>query len=301
MKIKDILKKCGGKFIGKEDYEVEKLSPLNQADEKSIVFYRGDRKEDIENSKAGLIIAKIEVENKNLIITDNPEDYWNCIINNFFPHLKVDYREGNYFKGENTTIGKGTKIGWGSYIGDNVKIGENCLIYPGVKIMDRVYIGNHVVIHSGVVIGSPGFGFFKKEGKFVRREQIGSVIIEDNVEIGANTVIDRGSVEDTIIGENTKIDALCMIGHGVKIGKNCIIVGQTAIAGSTRIGNNVLISGQVSIIDHLEICDNVVLLADTGVYKSINEPGVYAGKPARKREEYWRAIARLYREAKTKK
>jgi UDP-3-O-[3-hydroxymyristoyl] glucosamine N-acyltransferase len=150
-----------------------------------------------------------------------------------------------------------------------------------VVIRERCILGNRVTIHSGSVIGSDGFGYEMFEGRHVKIEQVGIVQIEDDVEIGSCTTIDRARFGRTLIGEGTKIDNLVQIGHNCVLGKHCIIVSQTGISGSTRIGNHVTMGGQVGVAGHLVIGDKVMLLAKSGVTKSIPEPGAYTGYPAK--------------------
>jgi UDP-3-O-[3-hydroxymyristoyl] glucosamine N-acyltransferase len=182
--------------------------------------------------------------------------------------------------GKNTKIGKNTCIGNNVNIGENVSIGENVKIYSSAIIFDNTVIGNNVIIYQASVIGSEGFGYIGTESGHLKIRQVGNVIIEDNVEIGANTCIDRATIRSTIIGKGTKIDNLVQVGHNTKIGENCIIVSEAGIAGSCKIGDNVLIGGQVGIADHSFIPSSTVLAAKTGVIGSLKKKGVYAGYPA---------------------
>lgn len=182
-------------------------------------------------------------------------------------------------------IGKKTVLFQQVYVGENSIIGENCVIYPGVLIRENVVIKNSVIIHPGCVIGADGFGYKETPKGRLKIPHLGGVIIEDEVEIGANTTIDRAKLGNTIIGRGTKIDNLVLIGHNVIIGENCIIVGQVGIAGSTEIGNNVIIAGQVGIIDHLKIGNNVKIGAKSGVSKSVRDNEIIWGYPAREIEK----------------
>ncbi len=184
--------------------------------------------------------------------------------------------------GENAIIANGAKIFSGAYIGNDVIVGENTIIYPGVKIYHRCIIGKNVVIHAGTVIGGDGFGFAPQaDGSFKKVPQIGNVIIEDNVEIGSNTTIDRATMGSTLIKEGAKLDNLLQIAHNVEIGNNSIIAAQAGISGSTKIGNNVMIGGQVGIVGHLQIADGSKINAQSGVSKSIKKPNtVVTGSPA---------------------
>jgi UDP-3-O-[3-hydroxymyristoyl] glucosamine N-acyltransferase len=188
------------------------------------------------------------------------------------------------FIGENVEIGNNIKIYPHVYIGDNTKVGDNTILYSGVKIYSDNVIGKDCVFHSGVVIGADGFGFAPQtESNYIKVAQIGNVIIEDEVEVGANTTIDRATLGSTIIRKGVKLDNLIQIGHNVEIGENTVIVAQTGIAGSTKIGKNCIIAGQVGIVGHLKIADNVTIGAQSGVTKSLEEVGgIYLGSPVDK-------------------
>jgi UDP-3-O-[3-hydroxymyristoyl] glucosamine N-acyltransferase len=179
------------------------------------------------------------------------------------------------YLGENATLGDDTKIFPNSYIGDNVTIGNNTIIHPGVKIYNDCRIGNDVIIHAGTVIGSDGFGFAPQtDGSYKKIPQIGNVVIEDNVEIGANTTIDRATVGSTIIRSGAKLDNLIQVAHNVEIGRSTAIAAQVGISGSTKIGNGVIIAGQAGLGGHISIADNVKIGGQSGVNRSIKTPGV---------------------------
>ena len=184
--------------------------------------------------------------------------------------------------GENAVVANGTKIFPNVYIGNQVKVGENSILHPGVKIYNDCIIGNNVTIHAGTIIGGDGFGFAPQpDGSFRKVPQIGNVIIEDGVEIGANTTIDRATIGSTLIKAGAKLDNLLQIAHNVEIGNNSVIAAQTGISGSTKIGNNVMIGGQVGIVGHLQIADGSRINAQSGVSKSIKTPNsAVTGSPA---------------------
>ncbi|MCD6287767.1 MAG: UDP-3-O-(3-hydroxymyristoyl)glucosamine N-acyltransferase, partial [Candidatus Hydrogenedentes bacterium] len=179
-----------------------------------------------------------------------------------------------------SVVGDNTIIYPQSYIGNSSLIGANVIIYPNVTIRSRVRIGDRVIIHSGTCIGADGFGFAPMKDVHHKVPQIGTVIIEDDVEIGANVTIDRATFHATVVGKGTKIDNLVQIAHNVIIGKNCIIVSQTGISGSTKLGDNVRIGGQVGIIGHITIGDDVAIGARSGVSKSCEPRTFYFGVPA---------------------
>lgn len=183
--------------------------------------------------------------------------------------------------GEDASIGDNVKLYPGVYIGDEVVIGNNCVMHPGVKIYNDCVIGNNVIIHAGTVVGGDGFGFAPlANGKYKKVPQIGNVVIEDNVEIGANTTIDRATLGSTIIKEGTKLDNLIQIAHNVEIGNDTVIAAQAGVSGSTKIGNNVMIGGQAGIVGHLQIADGARINAQSGVSKSIKKKGAVTGSPA---------------------
>jgi UDP-3-O-[3-hydroxymyristoyl] glucosamine N-acyltransferase len=189
--------------------------------------------------------------------------------------------------GEHASIGAGTRILTGAIIGAHVKIGRNCSVGAQVSILCS-YVGNDVIIHNGARIGQDGFGYAPGPAGFEKIVQIGRVIIQDRVEIGANTTIDRGAMDDTIVGEGTKIDNCVMIGHNVQIGRHCGIVAGVGIAGSTRIGNGVLIGGKVGITGHVTIGDGAQLAGMTGVATDLPAGGKYGGIPARPMKDFLR-------------
>jgi UDP-3-O-[3-hydroxymyristoyl] glucosamine N-acyltransferase len=194
----------------------------------------------------------------------------------------------NVSVGEFTVIGKNVVIGSNSvihpqvFIGDNVTIGEHLLVYPGVRIYHGCEIGNHCTLHSGVVVGSDGFGFAPVSGNnYQKIPQLGNVILEDNVEIGSNTTIDRATLGSTIIRRGVKLDNLIQVGHNAEIGENTVVAAQSGISGSTKIGKNCMIGGQVGIVGHITIADNVKIGAGSGIEASITQEGaMMLGAPA---------------------
>ncbi len=189
---------------------------------------------------------------------------------------------------ESGRIGARTQIGEMTMIARDVDIGEGCLIYPGVKIYHEVKIGKKCILHSGCVIGSDGLGFVPTDAGFEKFPQRGSVVLEDDVEVGANTTIDRGSIENTIIGRGTKLDNLIHIAHNVIVGESCIMAAQTGIAGSTSIGSRVSVGGQVGIADHCMIEDGAILGGQAGIPtgKRIRANTFVWGTPARPMDEF---------------
>lgn len=186
------------------------------------------------------------------------------------------------YLGENVVIGKGSKIFPGVFLGNNVVVGDNTILHAGVKIYHECVIGSQVIIHAGTVIGSDGFGFAPQaDGTLKKVPQIGNVVIENGVEIGANTTIDRATIGSTIIRAGAKLDNLLQIAHNVEIGSNSVIAAQAGISGSTKIGRNVMIGGQAGIVGHIQIADGSKINAQSGVSKSIKTPNsAVTGSPA---------------------
>lgn len=204
------------------------------------------------------------------------------------------------YVGRHAEVGDYTKIYENVYVGDDVKIGSHCIIYPGVRIYPGCVIGNNVILHANAVIGADGFGFAPLEdGTWKKIEHTGNVIIEDDVEIGANTCVDKSQMGSTIVRKGVKIDNLCQIAHNVEVGQNTVMAAQTGIAGSTKIGEHCIIAGQVGIAGHITIADNTTLGAQAGVLGAIKEEGkVFMGSPAIPHREYLRAYAMFRKSAK---
>ena len=197
------------------------------------------------------------------------------------------------YVGRNTTVGSYTKIYENVYIGDNVKIGQYCIIYPGARIYPGMEIGNNVIIHANAVIGADGFGYAPLEdGTWKKIEHTGNVIIEDDVEIGANACVDKSQMGSTIIRKGAKIDDLCMIAHNVEVGRNTVMASMTGIAGSTKIGEHCIFAGQVGVAGHLTIADNTTIAAQSGIMGSIKTSGqTLMGSPAISYRQYLRSYA----------
>ena len=182
--------------------------------------------------------------------------------------------------GKNVQIGEGVQIYPHTYIGDNVRIGNNTILYSGVKIYYNCQVGNDCILHAGVVVGSDGFGF-EPDAKGINQKlpQIGNVIIEDDVEIGANTTLDRAMMGSTIVRRNAKIDNLVQVAHNVEVGESTFLCSQVGIAGSSKIGSHCILAGQVGVAGHLEITDNCVFGAQSGIPSNVHKPGMYQGSP----------------------
>ncbi|RLA08097.1 MAG: UDP-3-O-(3-hydroxymyristoyl)glucosamine N-acyltransferase [Gammaproteobacteria bacterium] len=297
----DICKILSLDFVGDGNIKLKCLLPIDRAYEKSITFVSEKKHiKKIFNTKAGVIIINpkwlIKKIDKNFIYSDdpyltfarvqqlfNPQPEANGIIHpscTIGENCKIDKKTQI---GAGTVIAKDIKIGKNSIIGSNTSIGErvsigkNCLFYDNVAIYHNCVIGDNVIIHAGTVIGADGFGYArdKKNNQWVKIPQVGRVVINNNVEIGSNTTIDRGALDDTIIGAGVILDNQIQIGHNVVIGEQTAIAGCTGIAGSTIIGKNCAIGGAVEIVGHINITDNVILYAGCRVTGSIKKAGIY--------------------------
>ena len=196
--------------------------------------------------------------------------------------------------GRNVRLGAGVQIYPNAYIGDNVTVGEGTILYAGVKVYANCQVGAHCILHAGVVIGSDGFGFEPDaQGVNQKIPQIGNVIIEDDVELGANTTVDRAMMGSTIVRKNAKVDNLVQIAHNVEVGQSTFLCAQVGIAGSTKVGQHCILSGQVGAAGHIEIADNCVFGAQSGIPGNVRKPGVYMGYPAIDAGIWRRAVVRF--------
>lgn len=298
-KIDDIVTLLNAEYRGEKIEEISKLSSFFHADEKSLTFAADEKFiKNLEKTEAKVIIVPdidlpLNIGKSYIIVRENPRIIMPKLLNFFKRPLKTFEKmiEDSAKIGKNCNIAQNVYIGHDVEIGNNVtiypnsticegvKIGSNTIIYSNVSIREFVEIGEKCVIQPGAVIGSDGFGFIKVNGNNQKIDQIGSVVIEDNVEIGANTTIDRGAIGDTIIRKYTKIDNLVQIAHNDVIGENCLIISQVGIAGSTTVGNNVTLAGQVGVSGHITIGDNVVVGAKSGVSGNVEPNQILSGYP----------------------
>ncbi len=243
-------------------------------------------------SAASFIIINKKVEvpaGKSLLVTSDPFEAYLTIVDHFRP-----FRASHKTISDSAIIGTGTIIMPGAFIGNNVTIGNNCVIHPNVTIMDHCIIGNGVIIQAGTVIGSDAFYYNRKTNRDVHYKKMtscGRVVIEDEVEIGANCTIDRGVTHDTVIGRGTKFDNMIHIGHDTVIGKNCLFAAYVVVAGCTVIRDGVIAWGQVAINKTLTIGENAVLLARTGVSSDLEGNKTYWGAPAQEARAAWKEMA----------
>ncbi len=268
------------------DIIIHDVAPLDRAGEGDITFLQNPKYlESLKTTKAtACIISPKHLEkapnNLAFIVSENPYYTYAKIAEKFYHKDNLFFSISEFAYVDATAdIGSLTVVQPNSFIGPNCIIGKNCVIHSNVTITNAI-IGDNVIIHSGARIGQDGFGYAFHNGRHHKVQQLGRVIIENNVEIGANTTIDRGAGPDTIIGEGAKIDNLVQIGHNCKIGKHCVIVSQVGISGSTEIGDYTVIAGQAGIAGHLKIGSKVQVAAKAGVMRDIEDGGVVGGYPA---------------------
>ena len=306
----------GGSVLGDPAVEITGATNIAEATEQHITFAVAQHLAKAEGSKAGAVIVPENVTqfSKPAICVDNPRAAFAKLLKLFYTSPAVERTihpsaivgqnvlignnvaiMPNAVISSNCAIGDNTIIYPNTYLAEGVKIGSDCLIYPNVTIREYSVVGNNVIIHSGAVLGSDGFGFVTIEGRHHKVPQVGNIIIEDDVEIGANTAIDRATTGSTIIKRGTKVDNLVHLAHNVTIGEDCLIVAQTGIAGSVVVGNNVTFAGQSGSAGHLKIGDNCVFAARAAAISDVPANSFYAGFPARPHKEWLRVEAALYK------
>ncbi len=313
--VADIAKLVAGEIVGDGSFCVTGLNGIREAHDGDLTFVANAKYEALlaqSKASAAIVGPDVQCPSKHLIRVANPSHAFTLVLNHLLPDPRLRHPQGIHATaiihptvklGENVgigayvvieegvQIGKGSVVYAGSYIGHNSRIGENCLIYPQVMIRDAIAIQDRVIIHSGTVIGSDGFGYVTVNGRHEKIPQIGTVIIESDVEIGANVTIDRARFDKTVIGEGTKIDNLVHIAHNVIVGKHCLIVAQVGVSGSSTLGNYVILAGQVGVVGHLTIGDGAIVTAQSGVSKSVKAGEQVFGSPAQPIKDAFRTNA----------
>jgi UDP-3-O-[3-hydroxymyristoyl] glucosamine N-acyltransferase len=302
-----------GRLCGDGEITITGVGHLEDANPGEITFADGPRVQsmaDISRASALIVPPDVEVRDKPFIVTEDPRLAFSKVLELFAPDLRPEtgvHRSAvigeNVFLGEGVSVGANSYVGDGAIIGDNTvihplayvgpeaSIGSDCAVHPQAYVGPRVQMGDRVVIHAGAAVGADGFGYLQTEQGHRKIPQIGTVILEDDVEVGANSTIDRATVSVTRIGAGTKIDDQVHVAHNVVLGRNCLLCGQVGIAGSTTIGDNVVMGGQAGVNDHVRVGSNVVLAARSSVFGDIDEPGIYSGYPAGPHQKQLRIIA----------
>jgi len=313
LSLAEIAQIVAGSLEGNGSVKIHHVAKIEEAGAGEITFISNPKYArfiETTNASAVLVGKDFPTTEKTVIRTENPYVAFLKILRLFHPPKEIVARGIHptaiientavigpdahigalVYVGNNSVIGKNVTLHPGVVISDNVQIGDHSLIYANVSVRENIKIGNKVIIHSGTVLGSDGFGFAREGQEYHKIPQVGTVVIEDDVEIGANCSIDRATLGQTVIRKGAKLDNLIQIAHNVEVGENTVIAAQTGISGSTKIGRNNIIGGQVGFVGHIETGENVTVGAQSGVSKSLPANSVYFGYPARpimqaKREE----------------
>lgn len=313
----EIAEMVEGDLLGDPGILITGVAPIKDAKTGDITFL-SDRRflRYLEETEASCVIVPLDIETSRCALIKSP-DPWKAmckLLLLFTPHkILPPGIDKSAHIGKGLELGEGVSIGHRTYVGDKCKVGDgvaifpfayigggsrlgkNSIIYPNVTVREGTVIGERVIIHSGSVIGSDGFGYARVDGNHKKIPQVGRVVIEDDVEIGANVAVDRGTMGATTIRRGTKIDNLVHIAHNVVIGENSLIVAQVGIAGSTEIGKDCILAGQAGVVEHVELGDGVVVGAQSGVTKSIPAHTKVSGYPARPHFQSRRSYAALSR------
>lgn len=306
----EIVAHLGGELLGDAQTQIDQVAALETAQARNISFFATKRlKKHLDATLAGAVILSrenCEATQKARIICSNPSAYFarvTALLNPLDPAvpgvhptavveqdavIAASASVGPFVHiGSGARIGERVVIGSGCDIGAKVEIGDDARLYPRVVVYHRCLLGERVIVHSGAVIGADGFGLAQEEGRWLKIPQIGRVVIGNDVEIGANTTIDRGALEDTVIEEGVKLDNLIQVAHNVHIGAHSAMAGCVGIAGSARIGRHCTVGGAGMILGHLQIADNVSVSSGTLITKSINKPGAYTSAMPFSSHELW--------------
>ena len=303
MKLSEIAKLLKGELVGDPDIEISGLAKIQTASVGELTFLANPKYSkylETTNASAVLVNKSHEAPDLSHIKVEDPYLSFLEILIIYYPSKKPEFGgihstaviADSAIIGDNVQIGPNVFVGDSAKIGDdtvlypncvllnNVQIGHGCRLYPNVSVREGCRIGDRVIIHDGTVIGSDGFGFAPDEEKYKKIPQMGIVVIENDVEIGANTTIDRATIGETVIKEGCKIDNLVQIAHNVTIDANTVVAAQTGISGSTKVGKHVTIAGQVGTVGHIEIGDNAILAAKSGISKNVPGGEIWFGYPA---------------------
>ncbi|TAM80091.1 MAG: UDP-3-O-(3-hydroxymyristoyl)glucosamine N-acyltransferase [Acidobacteria bacterium] len=319
MKVSEIARLVGGEANGEKEKNITGVAALDSATEQDLAFADGGPAlRQAADSRAGCILVPegTSVAGRTTIAVRNlrlafiraaealqpppkaPHGIHPTALIAADAHLGLEVSVGPYCVIESgARVGAGSRLGAGVYVGEGVALGARCILHPRVSIYPGVQVGDRVVLHAGVVLGSEGFGYLFAEGRQQKFPQLGGLVIENDVEIGANTTVDRGSLGTTRIGEGTKIDNLVQVAHNVRIGRHAVIAAQTGISGSAEIGDFVTLAGQVGVADHVRIEDGAVIGAQAGIPtgKAVRKGSVMWGTPARPLSEFKKMYAHLSR------
>ena len=288
----------GGEIVGDANVSVNTVTRIEEGKPGGLCFLANPKYEQyIYSTEASVVLVSKNFEPKESISAtqikvDDPYSSFAALLKQYEQIMANPFKgiHETAFVDESAKVGENVIIHPNAYVGPNAQIGNNCVLHPGAKVMHRCVVGNDCTLHAGVIIGSDGFGFAPQAAlNYEKIPQIGNVILEDKVEIGANTTIDRATVGSTVIRKGVKLDNLVQIAHNVEVGENTVIAAQTGVAGSTKIGKNCMIGGQVGNIGHLKIGDGVMIAAQSGIGNDLPDGAIVQGSPAFEVSKYRRS------------
>lgn len=311
----ELARRIGGRLAGDGSIRIRGLAPLAHAGPEDLSFYASSRyAAELRQTRAGAVLTAELLPNVQApqILLADPFLGMNELIPLFYPLDEPDAPPGISplatvapsaqteegvrilpfaYVGEDASIGARSTVHPGVYVGKGVRLGEDCVLWPNVVVRASAQIGSRVIIQAGAVVGSDGFGYARREGKYIRIRHVGTVVIEDDVEIGANATIDRATLGRTVIRRGVKLDNLVHIGHNVEVGEDTVMAAQCGISGSTVIGKRVMMGGQVGLVDHLRVGDEAMFIAQSGVIGNVPAGAKVSGYPARPHREVLQAQA----------
>ena len=288
----------GGEVVGDANVSVNAVTRIEEGKPGGLCFLANPKYEQyIYSTEASVVLVSKDFQPKESISAtqikvDDPYSSFAALLKQYEQMMANPFSgiHETAFVDESAKVGENVTIHPNAYVGPNAVIGDNCVLHPGAKVMHRCEVGNECTLHAGVIVGSDGFGFAPQAAlNYEKIPQIGNVILEDKVEIGANTTIDRATVGSTVIRKGVKLDNLVQIAHNVEVGENTVIAAQTGVAGSTKIGKNCMIGGQVGIIGHLKIGDGVMIAAQSGIGNDLPDGAIVQGSPAFEVSKYRRS------------
>jgi UDP-3-O-[3-hydroxymyristoyl] glucosamine N-acyltransferase len=309
----------GGRLLGDGAVRIHKVGPLDRAGPDALSFaISGRYAAELDSSRAGAVLVPEALAEGagpgTRIVVPDPYGALVRVLHALYPPeapaagvdasarigagtvLGQDVFVGPYVVlGRNVRVGARCRLSQAVSLGDGVILGDDTIVGPGVTCYSGSRIGNRVVLKAGAVIGGDGFGYLSDGNRHTRIPHVGGCILEDEVEVGSNTCIDRGSIDDTVIGRGTKLDNLVQVGHNVRIGERCLIMAGVGIAGSTRVGNDVILAGHVGVTDHLFIGDRARIAAKSAIFGDVPAGASFSGHPARPHRQFLRAQASMYR------